>query len=326
MDTLQQAIVNAINAANTVAIVTHIRPDGDAIGSLLGLGLTLQDAGKQVQMVSPDGVRANFRHLAGSDQIVKKIDLQPDLLITVDCSDLQRTGKVMGERKPDLNIDHHVTNMNFAVINLVQPEAVATCAILTEHIPAWGFPLSRPVVEALLTGVISDTIGFRTTNITPQAMRQAAVLMEHGASLPDLYHQALVRRSYEAVRYWGMALERLQRQGSLIWTELTLSDRQEAGYPGNDDADLVNLLMTVDDKDIVVLFVEQANGHVKVSWRARPGLDVSQIALRFDGGGHPAAAGADIPGDLETVRQQVLEATQAALAEYNARQEQTTAA
>lgn len=325
MDTLQKTIVNAINAANTVAIVTHIRPDGDGIGSLLGLGLTLQDAGKRVQMVSPDGVPANYRHLAGSDQIVKKIDLQPDLLATVDCSDLQRTGKALGGRKPDLNIDHHLTNMNFAVINLVQPEAVATCAILTEHIPGWGLPISRPVAEALLTGVVSDTIGFRTTNITPQAMRQAAFLMEHGASLPDLYHQALVRRSYEAARYWGMALERLQRKGSIIWTELTLSDRQEAGYPGNDDADLVNLLMTVDDKDIVVLFVEQENGHVKVSWRARTGPDVSQIALCFEGGGHPAAAGADIPGELETVRGQVLEATRAALADYYATQKQVTA-
>ncbi|MDZ4158734.1 MAG: DHH family phosphoesterase, partial [Anaerolineaceae bacterium] len=295
MKKLHQIIQNQFDSAKNIAIVTHVRPDGDAIGSLLGLGLTLQDRGKLVQMVSPDGVPTNFRYLSGSSQVKCTIETEPDLLVTVDCSDLQRGGSVLADRIPGLNIDHHLTNLNFGEVNLVEPNAVATCAILAQYLPHWNFPISRPVAEALLTGVVSDTIGFRTPNVTPQALRLAATLIEHGASLSALYHHALVRRSFEAARYWGMALERLQREGRIIWTTLTLTDREEAAYPGNDDADLVNLLSTVDDTDIVVLFVEQKGGHVKVSWRAQPGLDVSQIALRFNGGGHPAAAGADIP-------------------------------
>jgi bifunctional oligoribonuclease and PAP phosphatase NrnA len=106
-----------------------------------------------------------------------------------------------------------------------------------------------------------------------------------------------------------MALEKMQREGQLVWTVLTLEDRANAGYSGNDDADLVNMLSSIDESDITVIFVQQKDGRVKVSWRAEPGWDISQIALQFGGGGHPAAAGADIAGDLETVIERVLNAT-----------------
>lgn len=299
--------------ANQILVVSHIRPDGDAVGSLLGLGLALQAAGKQVQMVLADGVPQNFRHLPGSNLIKRQAKGEFDCIAVVDCSDLQRTGDALKDRSPDLNIDHHITNLNFADINLVNPEAVATCAILAQHLPDWGFAIVPDVASALLTGIISDTLGFRTSNVTPDALRQAASLMELGANLPELYNLALVGRSYEATRYWGQGLGKVQRDGALIWTTLTLEDRKLAAYPGNDDADLVNLLATIDNSEIVVMFVEQNSNRVKVSWRAQPGYDVSQIALQFGGGGHPAAAGAEIAGNLEEVQKQVLQVTRAAL-------------
>ncbi|NPV78138.1 MAG: bifunctional oligoribonuclease/PAP phosphatase NrnA [Anaerolineae bacterium] len=311
------SIRGLLQNAQTVLVLSHIRPDGDAVGSLLGLGLALQHAGKEVTMVLADGVPSNFRHLTGSNQIVRRVNGNFDLTATVDCSDIARTGNVLGERPVDLNIDHHITNQNFGKVNLVDSAAVATSAILAEVLPALGLPLNRPVAEALLTGLVSDTIGFRTSNMTPDALRIAAKLMEHGANLPELYHQALVQRSYNAVRYWGQALTRLQKKDRLIWTALTLEDRRAASYPGNDDADLNHILSTIEAVDIAVLFVEQNNGHVKVSWRAQPGYDVSQIALKFGGGGHPAASGADIPGSLETVQNQVLEATWSVLTANN---------
>jgi phosphoesterase RecJ-like protein len=98
----------------------------------------------------------------------------------------------------------------------------------------------------------------------------------------------------------------LQRKDRIIWTSLTLEDRLKAGYTGNDDADLINMLSTVDDMDIAVIFVEQKEGRVKVSWRAQPGVDVSQVAFQFGGGGHPAASGAEIQGSLEEVQEKVL--------------------
>lgn len=309
-ETLAGQLAARLRPAQRVLIVSHIRPDGDAIGSLLGLGLALQAAGKEVQMVSEDGVPASLRHLPGSEQVRSRPKGDCDLVCVVDCSDLERTGKALqGLPAPDVNIDHHRTNLNFAALNIVDLGAVATSEIIAGLLPAAGFPLTGPVAAALLTGLITDTIGFRTSNMTPNALRLAASLMEQGVDLPDLYQRALVNRSFEAVRLWGSGLGRIEREDRLLYTSLTLEDRKLSGYPGRDDADLINVLSAVNGIDVAVIFVEQPNHRVKVSWRAAPGYDISQIALHFGGGGHAAASGADIAGSLPDVQQSVLEST-----------------
>jgi phosphoesterase RecJ-like protein len=302
-------IGRSISQAEKFLLVAHVRADGDAIGSLLGFGLALQENGKQVQMVLPDGGPSRYRHLAGHQLIKKKAEIPFDLSIVLDCSDLPRTGDVLDGRQPDINIDHHITNLKFARINLVLPEIAATSAILVDCLPLWGLPFSTASAEALLTGIVSDTLGFRTTNTTAHTLNAAAVLMEHGAPLADIYERELLQRSFESVRYWGKGLNNLQREGGLIWTALSLADRKEADYPGNDDADLVNILSSIEDYDMVIILTEQKNNHVKVSWRGRPGLDVSTLALQFNGGGHPAAAGADVVGTLPEVEERILQAS-----------------
>jgi phosphoesterase RecJ-like protein len=144
--------------------------------------------------------------------------------------------------------------------------------------------------------------------MTPNTLRLAAGLMEYGANLSELYRLGLVSKTFEAARYWSSGLGRLQLEDGLLWTVLYMADRSAFGYNGNDDADLVNMLSTV-EADVAVLFNEQKDGRVKVSWRSRPGLDVSGLAVQFGGGGHPAAAGADIPGELVDVQERVLAAT-----------------
>lgn len=315
IEALNPVLCEEFRRAQSVLIISHIRPDGDAVGSLLGLGQALQAAGKTVQMVLADGVPASFRHLPGANQISRKVtDGHYDLVVVVDCSDLLRTGTVQGSRAVDINIDHHITNVNFARINYVCPDAQATAGILAENLDAWGLQVNEPVAKALLTGLVSDTIGFRTSNVTSNTLRLAAWLMDHGANLAELYNRAIVRRSFVAAQYWGQGLARLQREGRLVWTTLTLHDRSQVAYQGNDDADLVNVLSAIDESDISLIFVEQKENHVKVSWRAQPGWDVSQLALSFGGGGHPAASGADIPGALPEVQTRVLEATRQLIA------------
>lgn len=315
------AIRQKIAAARDVLIVAHVRPDGDALGAMLGLGQALIEAGKQVKLVLADGVPLALRYLPGHERIERAVPAETlakvDLAIVVDCSDMQRTGGALGDRTPDINIDHHVTNPNFAAINLVLPAQAATCAIIAQYLPDWGLAYNPVIASNLLSGIVTDTIGFRTSNMTSRILRLAAMLMDRGADLPELYTRALISKSFEAARYWGMGLQKAQRvelgeAGSYVWTTLTLADRKEANYPGNDDADLVNLLSAI-DSDLAVLFIEQKNKHIKVSWRARPGIDVSKIALQFGGGGHPSAAGADIAGSLKTVQERVLDSTQAML-------------
>lgn len=309
-DAVVLAVGQKLKEAQKILVVSHIRPDGDAVGSLLGLGLALREAGKNVQMVLADGVPGSLRHLTDSKTIVKTPHGPFDLICVLDCSDLIRTGGVLtGLTNPDINIDHHITNLNFASLNLVEAGAVSTSAILARYLPEWGFEMTNAVASALLTGMISDTLGFRTANMNPEALRLAANLMECGANLSELYGLALVRRSYPAAQYWGAGLSRLQRRGRLVWTSLTLADREAVDYPGNDDADLVNVLSAITEADVAIIFVEQKAKKVKVSWRASPGFDVSRLALSFGGGGHAAAAGAEIAGTLAEVQEQVIDAT-----------------
>jgi len=305
------AVKDHLEKAKNIIIASHVRPDGDAIGSLLGLGLALKDAGKSVQMVLVDGVSSSYKHLEGSELILKSPDGEFDTFITVDCADFKRTGKVFESfEQPDINIDHHKTNENFGRLNLIEAEEVATAAILTNHLPEWGYKITKPIAAALLTGIITDTLGFRTSNTTPESLRQCAILMETGVDMPDLYMRSLVKKSYPAAKYWGAGLSSIEQENGIVWGTLTLEDRKRSGYSGNDDADLINIISAIDGNKIGMIFVEQGDSHVKISWRAlEPGIDVSQVAKHFKGGGHAAAAGADIPGVLTEIQPLVLKTT-----------------
>ena len=305
------AIKDRLEIARKVLITSHVRPDGDAIGSLIGLGLALQNAGKIVQMVLADGVPSSYRFLEGSDQVRKEPDGDFDTFISVDCADFKRTGKPFESfRRPDINIDHHVTNECFGVLNLIEGKEVATAAILTKYLPAWGYEITQPIAAALLIAIITDTLGFRTSNMTPDALRQAANLMETGVNMPELYMRGLIRRSLAASRYWGAGLSRLETSDGIVWGTLTLKDRKASGYTGNDDADLINEISAIDGQKVGMIFVEQHDKHVKISWRAlQQGIDVSPVAKHFGGGGHAAAAGADIPGALGEIQPLVLKTT-----------------
>jgi len=260
-------------------------------------------------MVLQDGAE-KYQYLPGSELIKLAHEAQPEMVIVVDCSDPSRVGDVLsGYGEPDLVVDHHKTNLFFGKINVVEPEQVATAAILLDHMPEWGLNVTPEVAKCLLAGIVGDTIGFRTSNVDAEVMRKASQLMNLGADLSSVYREELVAKSFKAIRYWGSGLSRMQRDDGLIWTTLTIADRDEIGYPSNDDADLVNVLSSVRESEIVMIFVEQENHTVKISWRARPGFDVSEIAYDFGGGGHAAAAGADVSGSLEEVIQKALPET-----------------
>lgn len=304
-------IKSKLASAQKILIASHVRPDGDAVGSLLGLGLALQAAGKSVEMALADGVPSSFKYLEGSDLIAKEPGGNHELFITVDCADFRRVGKAF-ERlfPPDINIDHHVTNERFGRLNLIEADEVATAAILANHLPEWGLTIIPPVAAALLTGIVTDTLGFRTANTTPEALRQAAALMEKGADLSKIYMKSLIHKTFPAAKYWGAGLSSLESRDGMVWSTLTLEDRKRTGYGGNDDADLINMISAIDGNKVGMVFVEQPDHHVKISWRAlESGVDVSKVAKFFNGGGHAAAAGADIEGSLQDIQPYALEKT-----------------
>ena len=305
------AIKARLDTAQNIVVASHIRPDGDAIGSLLGIGLALKNAGKVVQLVLVDGLPSSFKHLEGSELIIREPLGGHDTFVTVDSADFKRVGKSFENfGQPDINIDHHKTNEKFGKLNLIEAEEVATAAILTHYLPIWGYKITKPIAAALLTGIITDTLGFRTATTNPSALRLCAQLMETGVDMSELYMRSLVRKSFPAARYWGSGLSSMEQKNGIVWSTLTLEDRKRSGYSGNDDADLINMISAIDGNKVGMIFVEQSDNHVKISWRAlENGIDVSPVAKFFNGGGHAAAAGADIPGALSEIQPLVLETT-----------------
>jgi phosphoesterase RecJ-like protein len=304
-----------VAAATRALVITHINPDGDAVGSLLGFGLALRAAGKEVVFACADPIPDIFSFLPSFREITATPAGTFDLITAVDVSEASRMGAI-GERigrPPDLVFDHHVTNGGFGAINLIDVTAASTAELVAELLDPLGLPLLQPVAECLLTGLVSDTLGFRTSNTTAKSLALAQKLIEAGAVLYTIYDHSLHKRSFTAVRLWADGLARIRLTDRIVWTTLTLEGRKASGYSGNGDADLINVLASVREADVAVIFVERLDGTVKVSWRSAPGIDVSALAVAYGGGGHAPAAGAEVPGTLAEVEAKVLAATKAGL-------------
>jgi phosphoesterase RecJ-like protein len=313
---MEHQAAKLISSAKRVLLICHVSPDGDAIGSLLGLGLALRRRNQDVVMACADPVPDVLCYLPHCRDIVESPDGAFDLVISLDCSDLQRLGAAYDRQRlagiPIANIDHHQTNVEFGQLNWVESDAAATAQLLVRLIAALDVPLDFEIATCLLNGIVTDTRGFRTSNTTPQVMRTVSKLMEAGASLPELTDRIFNHRPMGTIRLWSLALPRMHLDRRILWGEITQDMRREADYQGDGDAGLVNFMSTADEADIAVVFDELDDGRVNVSMRAMPGYDVSQVALELGGGGHAQAAGCTLPGPVEEARMRVLERLQTA--------------
>jgi phosphoesterase RecJ-like protein len=304
-----------LEASQATLVVSHERPDGDAVGSLLALVLGLRAKGKRAEGLLTDGVPGRYAFLPGAGSIVRALPETYDLVVAVDCSTTGRMGFdwTRTASRPSVNIDHHPTNTRFAEANLVDPEAAATAQVLYGVASDLGLSVDRDIATNLLAGIVTDTIGFRTSNVSVHVLRITEDLLQKGAPLAEIYERTLNRHSFTDLRYWGRGLSRLSLQDSVVWASLTLDDRRSTTYPGNDDADLINLLATTEGAQVAVIFVEQSGNKIKISWRCREGLNVARLAEQFGGGGHELASGAVVEGTLAEVEQRVLAATRVML-------------
>ncbi len=306
---LFESIRDTIGSARRILLVTHVAPDGDAIGSLLGLALLLQEQGKELTLACEDPVPEIYAWLPGSGAIVQQGSGAYDLVIGLDCSDARRMGSVFDEglaAVPLLNIDHHVTNTLFGTVNWVDPSSVATTQMILSLADALGWALNPHVAACLLNGMVTDTRSFRTYNMDTQAMRAVLRLMEEGGELNEIARRALDQRPLASVRLWGEAIDRLHTDGQILWTEVTRAMRLRWGLDENGDSGLTNFLSGVRESKIVVVFTERDNGTIDVGMRAAPGYDVAKVAYRLGGGGHPQAAGCTLEGEMAAVRKRVL--------------------
>lgn len=300
-----------IAQARRVYVVTHADPDGDAIGSLLGLGWALDSLGKHVTLACADGVPSPFRFLPGREKVVTAGPAGHDLVIGLDASDPSRYGDAYHpESYPDiplLVIDHHVTNEGFGAVSLVDPEAAATAEMLFELIQALGVSLDARIATCLLAGLLTDTQGFRTANTTARSMGVAMCLMEAGANLTELTRQLFGTRSLSSLCVLGCALTEMRLDGRIIWSEISQATLRECQATSGDASGVVNVLGSTREADVAVVFREQSDGSVDVGMRAAPGINLAPVATRLGGGGHPQAAGCVLPGPLPAAREQVLQ-------------------
>jgi len=305
-----------LGAAQSIYIACHIIPDGDAVGSLLGLGQALRRLGKRCTMACADSVPSKFDFLAGMQEIVSNPPTTEEIIVTVDSTDIERLGSLYEETifhsRPVINIDHHITNTRFGTVNLVRL-LPSTAEIVYALIRRLGIPLDKQIACALLTGLVTDTRSFRTGNVTIRQLQLTITLMKAGASLTDITELVFNREPVSTICLWGQALANAQRRGSVIWTEIDRHMMRICGASPNEGDGLVSFLASTMGIDIAIVFRERDDGRIEASMRASPGRDVSAIALKFGGGGHPQAAGCTIAGNIGTVREQVLSEVEVAL-------------
>lgn len=306
-------LADRLRRARRVLALCHVDPDGDAIGSLLGLGWLLRalPAPPAVTLACADPVPPTLTYLPGVAAITAAPPSGPwDLVMCLDASDAARLGAIFAPETyaPALVavIDHHITNLRFGDLNYVDPSCAATAQIVVELADALGVPIGPEAATCLLTGLVTDTLSFRTTNTTPAVLAAAARLAEAGGNIADITNRALNRRPLKVMRLWGQALSRLHFDRGVLWTEVTPAMRAAAGVTNNDNGSLVSHLITAEEACIAAVFNEQADGQVEINLRARQGYNVATIALALGGGGHPQAAGCTLPGPLTDVQARVL--------------------
>lgn len=318
---IAQRTARRISEARDILVVCHVSPDGDAIGSLLGLGLGLEQLQKRVTLACADPVPNDCRHLPHWEAILalhepgirRRLCESPsafDLLITLDCSDVDRVGAACSADGLNgayiINIDHHPTNTLFGEINWVDPSAAATAQLVVQLIAALGVSYTTDMATCLLNGLVTDTLGFRTSNTDAEVVETATLLIKAGASLSDLTEQIFNHRPINTIRMWSAALQNIHLIDRILWCEITQEMRQSTGYQDDGDAGLASFLNTANEADIAVVFDELRDGQINVSMRCAPGHDVSRVALSLGGGGHAQAAGCTLSGPIESARSTVL--------------------
>jgi phosphoesterase RecJ-like protein len=308
-----RAIAAQLKKDESILLTCHIMPDGDSIGSLLGLGLPMLSAGFNVTMFSADEVPERYKFLQGTDKIeTGKLSKQNFAkVLALDCSDHLRL-KPIWEQIKDIfiiNIDHHPTNNFFGKINHVDAKAAATGEIVHALLEEMRLEPDLSAASALYVAISTDTGSFKFENTTARTHQVAAQLLAAGVNPKDITPLVFDLRPRRAVFILREALVSLKfsEDGKIAWLTLTEKEMKEAGAKDEDLDGIVNFAKNIEDVEVGLLFREKTDGTVKVGFRSHR-ADVGSIAKTLGGGGHARAAGCSLEGSLENAMQTVLTA------------------
>jgi bifunctional oligoribonuclease and PAP phosphatase NrnA len=313
------AAAELVRNARSVYILAHIEPDGDAVGSLLGLGWALKALGKETTLACSDPIPSSLHFLPGSSLVTQKKAVNPELVVALDASEPARLGKLFDftclGNAPVLVIDHHITNVSFGNVNLVDPTASSAAELVLDLIDRLHVTVNSDIATCLLTGILADTQSFSTSNTTTRSLQAASRLMDAGAPLAEVSRYIFDSKPLAALKVMGRALTDLRIDGRIVWTQVTQAILNECGANAGNSGGIVNVLAKTRDADIAVVFREQPEGRIEVGIRSIPSLDIAGVAVSLGGGGHPQAAGCVLPGPLSEAQARVLTALKRSLEE-----------
>ncbi len=300
--------------SNNILLITHENPDGDALGSMLGLREVLKNLGKDIHCVCSDLIPRPFLFLPGIDLVKKDFFLGDyDLIAILDCGDLRRTG--FSNRLKDLskyknkivNIDHHPKNdlHRLAKLNLIDFEASSTSEIIYELLREMKVQLNHLAATCILCGIYTDTGFFQHSNTSAKVLNIASELLKRGARLKEITKNIANNKTIAALRLWGLVLSRIRRNQkyNLITAIVTQKDMEECGANQADLAGVVNMINSIPGSRAAILFYEMPDGNIKASLRTEDNnVDISALARIFGGGGLKKASGFTIEGKIQKTR------------------------
>ena len=313
------AILEALKQGERFLVCSHMRPDGDSIGSMLALGMVIQQMGKHADLVSADLIPLQYRHLPGSDSIrtASQVHGVYDAAIILECDSIKRTHLHGLANLFLVNVDHHITGRPFAHLNWIDHEAASAGEMVYRLAQATGARITPEIAECLYTTVLTDTGGFCYGNVRASTFAMARELVEAGADPTAIAHAIYFSSPISKLLLLGTALRRLKREGRVAWLWVTYQDMQRTCSTEEDCEGIVNVALSMAQVDAVVFLSELPDGRVRISLRSKGGFDVAAIAVRLGGGGHQNAAGCTLQGAIPQALKEVLTELRGAIAAWN---------
>ncbi|GAA3811225.1 bifunctional oligoribonuclease/PAP phosphatase NrnA [Sphaerisporangium flaviroseum] len=291
--------------ASEVALVCHVAPDGDALGSMLGLGMALRRAGKRVRASFGDrrfAVPRLLRFLPGQDLLVEPAayPAEPELMISFDAPTVDRLGLLApnaGKARELIVVDHHPSNTGFGSVPLVDPSAASTSMLVEELLGRLGLPIDRDIATCLYTGLVTDTGSFRHASTTPAVHEMAARLVATGLRTDEIARELWDRSPFAYLKVLGAVLDRVTLDAGaadglgMVWTYVARADRAAYCLPYDECEGIIDVIRRTDEPDVAVVLKEDDEGAWQVSTRSKGKVDVGRACIAMGGGGHVRAAG-----------------------------------
>ena len=297
--------------ANSIALISHLDPDGDNLGSLTALSKSLLNLGKMVYPIEFDKIPENLKFLPNLDLLSDNTDININMIICLDCANYERLGKVdelFNKAKYRINIDHHQSNEFYGDVNIVKKGYSSTCELVFDLINEINLPIDKEISMSLLTGISTDTGRFLYSATTADTLAKASKLVENGADMMKINELIYQSKKFEAQLLENEILSKTEIYNDYVAFSFVMTDQLNKYNVEISDIDsVINTFRDTDKIKISVLIKQQTENEYKVSFRSKGNIDVGLIAKNLGGGGHKNAAATRITGDFETVSNKIKE-------------------